>query len=124
MLGHYFSQSPLSTVLESGSGLGELPKPLIYIAAALLFLGALPLPYDYYMLLRFVACGAFAWAAFITYENNEEVLPWVFGILAVLFNPIFKIHLPKELWAVVDVCSGAFLLAVSKKLLGNERTNT
>lgn len=114
----------MSTALGFGWGLGELPKPLIYIAATLLFLGALPLPYGYYMLLRFVACGAFAWAAFITYENNEEVLPWVFGILAVLFNPIFKTHLPKELWAVVDVCSGVFLLAVSKKLLGNERTNT
>ena len=101
-----------------------MPKPLIYIAASLLLLGASPLPYGYYMLLRFVACGVFVWAAFITYEKNEEVLPWVFGVLAVLFNPIFKIHLPKELWAVVDVCSGILLLAVSKKLLGNKKANT
>ena len=86
--------------------------------------GAFPLPYGYYMLLRVVACGVFAWAAFITYEKNEEVLPWIFGILAILFNPIFKIHLPKELWAVVDVCSGILLLTVSKKLLGNEKANT
>jgi hypothetical protein len=76
------------------------------------------------MLLRLVACGVFAWAAFITYEKKEEVLPWVFGILAILFNPIFKIHLPKELWALVDVGSGIFLLAVSKKLLANEEANT
>lgn len=101
-----------------------MPKPLIYIAATLLLLGALPLPYGYYILLRLVACGVFAWAAFITYEKKEEVLPWVFGILAILFNPIFKIHLPKELWALVDVCSGIFLLAVRKKLLGNEEANT
>ena len=70
----------------------------------MLFIGVLPLPYGYYMLLRFVACAVFVWAAFITYENNEEVLPWVFGILAIVFNPIIKIHFPKELWAVIDLC--------------------
>lgn len=101
-----------------------MPKPLIYIAAGLLFLGALPLPYGYYMLLRLVACGVFAWAAYITYERSEEVLPWVFGVLAITFNPIFKIHLPKELWAAVDICSGIFLLAVSEKLSSSEKTNT
>lgn len=111
------------TELAFGLGRGELPKPLIYIAAALLLLGALPLPYGYYTLLRLLACAVFAWAAFITYEKNEEVLPWVFGILAILFNPIFKIHLPKELWAVVDVCCGILLLAVSKKIAANENEN-
>ena len=39
---------------EFGLGLGRLPKPLIYIAAGLLFLGAFPLPYGYYMLLRVI----------------------------------------------------------------------
>jgi len=110
--------------LEFGLGLGEVPKPLIYIATGLLFLGALPLPYGYYMLLRLVACGVFAWAAFITYEKNEEILPWVFGILAIIFNPIVKIHFPKEFWAVIDVCSGVFLLLASKKLISTEETTT
>lgn len=111
-------------VLEFGLGLGEMPERLIYITTGLLFLGALPLPYGYYMLLRLVACGVFAWAAFITYERNEEILPWVFGILAMMFNPIFKIHFPKELWAVIDVCSGVFLLLASKKFTRQEETAT
>jgi hypothetical protein len=101
-----------------------MPKPVIYIAAGFLFLAALPLPYGYYMLLRFIACGVFAWAAFVTYEQNEQVLPWVFGILAIVFNPIIKIHLPKEAWAIVDVCSGVFLLVVSKKIQGNDKPST
>lgn len=99
-----------------------MPKAVLYIAAGMLFVGALP--YGYYMLLRFVACGVFAWAAFITYEKNEEVLPWVFGILAVVFNPLIKIHFPKELWAVIDFCSGLFLLLISKKLLTDEQKST
>jgi len=101
-----------------------MPKAVIFIAAGMLFVGVLPLPYGYYMLLRFVACGVFAWAAFITYEKNEEVLPWVFGILAIVFNPLIKIHFPKELWAVVDFSSGLLLLLVSKKLISNEQEST
>jgi len=90
----------------------------------MLFIGVLPLAYGYYMLLRFVACAVFAWAAFITYENNEEVLPWVFGILAIVFNPIIKIHFPKELWAVIDLCAGLFLLFVNKQVINNEQKST
>ena len=101
-----------------------MPKAVIFIAAGMLFVGVLPLPYGYYMLLRFVACGVFAWAAFITYEKNEEVLPWVFGILAIVFNPLIKIHFPKEQWAVVDFSSGLLLLLVSKKLISNEQEST
>jgi len=101
-----------------------MPKAVIFIAAGMLFVGVLPLPYGYYMLLRFVACGVFAWAACITYEKNEEVLPWVFGILALVFNPLIKIHFPKELWAVVDFSSGLLLLLVSKKLISNEQEST
>lgn len=101
-----------------------MPKAVLYIAAGMLFVGVLPLSYGYYMLLRFVACGVFVWAAFITYENNEEVLPWVFGVLAIVFNPIIKIHFPKELWAIIDFCSGLFLLFVSKKIVSNEQKST
>jgi len=97
-----------------------MPKPLIYIAAGFLFVGVLPLPYGYYMLLRFIAFFVFAWAAFITYEKNEEILPWVFGILAIVFNPIIKIHFPKEVWMIVDFCSGVFLVLMSKKIVNIE----
>ena len=98
-----------------------MPKTVIYIAAAFLFVGVLPLPHGYYMLLRFVACAVFAWAAYITYEKKVEVLPWVFGILAIAFNPIVKIHFPREVWGVVDLCSGLFLLVTSNKIQSNEK---
>jgi uncharacterized membrane protein YhfC len=67
-----------------------MPKPLIYIAAGFLLIGVFPLPYGYYMLLRFIACGVFAWAAYIAFERNEDILPWVFIVLAIIFNPILK----------------------------------
>ena len=91
-----------------------MPPAVIYIASALLALGAAPLPYGYYMFLRLVACGVFAFAAYISFTKKARVLPYVFGCLAVLFNPIIKIHLPKEVWAVVDLASAALLLATAK----------
>jgi hypothetical protein len=96
-----------------------MPKNFIFIVAAFLFIGALPLPYGYYMLLRFIACGAFIWATYISYERNNSILPWVFAILAILFNPIIKIHFSKEIWAMIDVCSGIFLLAIKTQIQEN-----
>ena len=88
-----------------------MPIALIYIVITLLFIAIVPLSYGYYMLLRLVVTGIFIWAAFIAYEQKHKLLPWIYGLLAVLFNPIIKIHLPKELWAIVDIGSGIFLLS-------------
>lgn len=93
-----------------------MPVTVIYIAAGMLFVGTLPLPYGYYLLLRLVVTGTFAWAAYVAYFKQNKILPWGFAVLALLFNPIIKIHLQKEVWAVVDVAAGILLLAVKRKI--------
>lgn len=94
-----------------------MPVQVIYIFAALLFFGAAPLPYGYYTLLRLIACGVFSFAAFIAHERKHDVLPWVYGIVAVLFNPFVKIYLPKEVWMFVDIGAGILLLVTAKSIL-------
>ena len=74
------------------------------------------MPYGYYTLLRLVACGVFAYAAFVTFAHDKKVLPWAYVFLAVLFNPVIKIHLPKEVWVFVDVAAAVFLIASAKAL--------
>ena len=96
-----------------------MPVAVIYICAAMLFVAAAPLPYGYYTLLRLVACGVFAFAAFITAERKNKILPWAFGLLALLFNPIVKVHLLKEAWALVDIAAGIFLLVTVKAVRAN-----
>lgn len=96
-----------------------MPTAVIYICAAMLFIGAAPLPYGYYMLLRLVACGVFAFAAFVSFDRKHKTLPWVFGLLALLFNPIIKVHLPKEAWAFVDVAAAILLLVSAKAVKSN-----
>lgn len=101
-----------------------MPVAPIYIVSALLFLGAAPFPYGYYMLLRIAACGFFIWAAVITYEKKSKYLPWVFVLLALLFNPIIKVHFSKEVWVAIDVASAIFVLVVRQKLGGPVREST
>lgn len=101
-----------------------MPIAVIYIAATMLFIGAAPLPYGYYMLLRFIATGVFAWAAFVAYKRKNEAFPWVYVVLALLFNPLIKIHLPKEFWAVVDVGAGVLLLSTKSIIQQHANANT
>lgn len=93
-----------------------MPSAVIYISAAMLFLGVAPLPYGYYTLLRLVACGVFAYAAYVAFERKSKALPWVYGFMALVFNPIIKIHFPKEIWIFVDVAAGILLLATTKAI--------
>ena len=93
-----------------------MPITVIYLAVTILFVGAAPLPYGYYTLLRLVATGVFAWAAFVSYERNNQFFPWVFGLFALIFNPFIKIHLSKEVWVCIDICAGLLLLMTKRHL--------
>lgn len=104
--------------------MSKIPIAVIYITVAMLFMGVAPLPYGYYMLLRIVACGFFVWASVVSHERNHKVIPWLFGVLAVIFNPIIKIHFPKELWAMIDGASAIFVLACKSKLIEQHNKNT
>lgn len=61
-------------------------------------------PYGYYILLRWVCCGIFAFLAVRTYENKEKQgWVWVLGITAAVYNPIIRIHLTREIWSIINV---------------------
>ena len=60
-------------------------------------------PYGYYILLRWVCCGIFAYLAFQALELEKQSWVWTLGITAVIYNPIFRIHLNRELWSVINV---------------------
>ena len=59
-------------------------------------------PYSFYTLLRWICCAVFAFSAFTAHEKNRVLWVWIFGVLAVLFNPIVPIHLQRDTWQIVD----------------------
>lgn len=93
-----------------------MPPIVVYIAVGMLWIGAAPLPYGYYTLLRLVVTIVFAWAAYVAYQGKYNILPYAFGLLALLFNPIIPIYLDKMLWAAIDIAAGIFLLTTLRHI--------
>ncbi|KAI3590245.1 hypothetical protein D9X30_4853 [Cupriavidus sp. U2] len=87
-----------------------MPVAIIYGASALLLIAVAPLPYGFYVLLRLVATCVFAWAAYVAVQRRQSILPWVYGLLALVFNPFVKVFFPKDLWMVVDLAAAALLI--------------
>lgn len=75
------------------------------LVASLMLLWALnpENPYGYYILLRWVCCGIFAYLALKALDQEHLGWVWVFGITAAIYNPIFRVHLNREIWSVVNV---------------------
>jgi len=68
-------------------------------------------PYGFFTLLRFVVFATTAYVAWMAYEQQKEKWVWIFGFLAVLFNPFFPIYLNRSLWSIIDLATGLFLIA-------------
>lgn len=90
-------------------------KPLSYILAILLFLCLADMPYGYYQFVRFAAAAFFAYAAYTENQSGRKELVLVFIVLAILFQPFFKIALGRTLWNMVDVIVGVGLLGYGSK---------
>jgi hypothetical protein len=86
------------------------------IAAAVL-LGALGgWPYGYYTLLRWVTCAAAVFVAVAVYDWKRTAWVWVFGFVAVLFNPLVPVHLSREIWQPIDVVTAVLFTAAALAL--------
>jgi hypothetical protein len=70
-------------------------------------------PYGYYVLLRWVCVGVFGFLTFHALANEMKGWGWVLGITALLYNPIFRVHLTREIWSVVNlVTSGIAVVSI------------
>lgn len=78
--------------------------------AVLFFLCLLDMPYGFYQLVRFVALAGFAILAYKANEQGQKTEAIIYVCLAILFQPLIKIALGRELWNVVDVIVGVGLI--------------
>jgi len=84
-------------------------KNIFWIAPiAVMAIGVLPMPYGYYTLSRLVVCSCSIYFAHRLYVQSKSTLIWIFGVIAVLYNPLVPIHLyQKEIWIVVNILTSA-----------------
>lgn len=96
---------------------GMQPIIIVRIIAILMLLWALAdNPYGYYQILRWVIAGVTGYSAYLAYEQGKTAWAWIFGITAVLFNPIAPIHLARETWSAIDLIVAAIIFASIFKL--------
>ncbi len=67
-------------------------------------------PYDYYIILRWVVCGVSAYGVFLSNEIRKPTWIWIFSIVALVFNPIFPVHLSRATWAYIDIAAGIIFI--------------
>ena len=93
-----------------------MPVPVLYICSALLLVALFPMPYGYYILLRIVVCAVSIWSGIEAHKKGASITPWIFAVIAILYNPIEKIHLSKELWMPINIATAIIILSSIKKL--------
>ena len=81
--------------------------------------------YGYYILPRWVCCGIFAYLAFHTLKQGKRGWTWVLGITSIVYNPILRVHLTRDIWSVVNLMTIGIAVAsmlVVKKEKGKSKT--
>ena len=80
------------------------------------------MPYGFYELVRFMAFTGFAFLSYQHLGQEEKNTSLIYGALALLFQPFFKIALGRELWNLIDVLV-AIGLMVSVFQAGSKKKN-
>ncbi|MBK7573400.1 MAG: hypothetical protein IPI10_18015 [Bacteroidetes bacterium] len=100
-----------------------MDKAIKIILAILFFICLAELPYGFFQFVRFAALVGFAVLAYQANEKENKTEMIIYICLAVLFQPLIKISLGREIWNVVDVIVGLALLVsiFIKPKLTNEK---
>lgn len=87
-------------------------QKLQFILALALLLCLAPMPYGYYVLVRYGSAVVFGIMTYQYYLEKKENLALTWGALAVLFQPLIKIPLGRTVWNIVDVIAAIILFFI------------
>lgn len=87
-----------------------MDKIIKIILAVLFFVCLFDMPYGYFQLVRFLALAGFALLAYNSNEQGLKTEAIIYVCLAILFQPLIKIALGRQLWNVIDVVVGIGLI--------------
>lgn len=85
-------------------------KIIKVVLSILFFLCLLEMPYGFYQFVRFAGLIGFAILAYQANQQGRQTEMIIYGGLALLFQPFFKIALGRQMWNIVDVVVGIGLL--------------
>jgi hypothetical protein len=89
----------------------KLSNAIKIVLAILFFLCLADMPYGFYQFVRFAGLIGFAILAYQANQYGRQTEMIIYGGLALLFQPFFKVALGRQMWNIVDVIVGLGLLA-------------
>jgi len=100
-----------------------MERTIKILLAILFFLCLADMPYGFYQFVRFAGLIGFAILAYQANQQGRQTEMIIYGGLALLFQPFFKIALGRQMWNIVDVIVGVGLLVsvFIKNKLPNEK---
>lgn len=90
--------------------MNKVEQRLIFSIAIALLVALLPLPYDYYKILRIVMCGGLVFLAHSAWRSERQGFGWLLGFTAAIYNPFIPLHLGRELWMLINILTIALLI--------------
>jgi len=67
-------------------------------------------PYGFFTLLRLVVFGTTVYLSWLAYKSGKQAWIWIFGFIALIFNPLVTLHLGRYIWKIVDLLVAVFLI--------------
>lgn len=87
-----------------------MDKIIKLLLAVLFFLCLLQMPYGFYQVVRFAGLIGFIILAYKANKNQIKTEMIIYVCLAILFQPLIKISLGRQVWNTVDVIVGLGLI--------------
>jgi len=83
-----------------------------FITTVLLIIALSNQQIGYYKFLRWIVCITAIYTALVSYSKKEKLNfgIWLFGLIALLFNPIVPFYLGKSSWQTVDIIVGLIFI--------------
>jgi len=87
---------------------------VITIAWMAVVLGLLPMPGEYYMLVRIFFCGVCIY--FLTKPAGvRDAEKWVLAALAVVYNPLVPIEVGRTVWGIASIATVTYFHILNRR---------
>jgi hypothetical protein len=87
-----------------------MEKVIKIVLSILFFVCLADMPYGFYQLVRFAGLLGFVILAYKAHEQGRQTEMIIYGGLALLFQPFFKMALGRQVWNIVDIIVGLGLI--------------
>jgi hypothetical protein len=95
----------------------KLISILSYIAVFLLLVALLAMPFGYYTFLRITVTAISIYGAYCAWYLSLEKWAVIWGLVAILFNPLFPVYFTRQVWLFLDASAAAFIYYGVRKII-------